>query len=128
MNKKEIDRMIPLAYEALKSCGMAKNDDTGNYTIPRAFRGYISSFGAAITMGSLCSAVAFFSRESGNTKEPRGLMMNAIYQLLEGKSATEQENLLSLVCENRIPEDVLKESILNAAIALKLAMNLCEMA
>ncbi len=124
MNKKEIDRLIPLASQALVACGIAGKDPAGHYQIPKAFRGYISSFGAAITMGSLRSAVAFFSRDSNKTKEPRGLLMNAIYMLLTAKTATESENLLTYVCAEQASEALLKEQILNSAIALKLAMNL----
>ncbi len=127
MNKKEIDRLIPLAYQALIDCGIAQKDDEAGYRMAKTFRGYIAGFGAALTMGSITSAVAFFSRDSKNTKEPRGLMMKAIYLLLRGEMPTEQDNLLKYVCSNQVPEAQLKEQILNAAIALKLAMNLCAM-
>ncbi len=125
MNKQEIDRLIPIAYEALKEVGIAeeKND---HFEIVSTFRGYISSFGAAITMGSFKAAIAFFSKE-GKTKEKRFLLVDAIYYVLKKeKPCTEKGKETNLMKEvlNCKDETKLKEEVLNASIALKLAMNM----
>ncbi len=125
MNKNRVDHMIPKAYRALTDCGIAQMTPSGVCQIPKVFRSYISNFGAAITMGSLCSAVAFFSRNTEKTKEDRNLLMDAIYLLITGNAPNPENNLLTLVCAEQ-EQAPLKEQIIDAAIALKLAMNLCE--
>lgn len=124
MNKKTINEMLPKAYDTLKDIGIA-ND---KLEIDPVFRSYISSYGAAIVMGSLLAATAFFSAQRG-AKEDRGLLMNAIYYLIiwdkEGTKPKKPENdsLFKYVRAKGGGAEV-KESVINAAISLKLAMNL----
>ena len=54
MNKKQVNDWILPAQKAIIECGIAENGK-----VDSAFRGQISSFGAAVVMGSLKSAVAF---------------------------------------------------------------------
>ena len=48
MNKKQVNEWIPSAKKAVEEYGIAKNGMVDN-----KFRGYISSFGAAVILGSL---------------------------------------------------------------------------
>lgn len=129
MNKQKVDALIPKAYEAMQILGIAVPDEKGVCQISGAFRSYISTFGAAITLGSLTSAVASFSRTVTKSREDKYLLMDAIFLLLTGKVPDEADNLLLMVCRReKDREYALKEDILNAAIALKLAMNLCRAA
>ncbi len=124
MSKQRIDEYLPFAYEALSECGVAANNE-----INKTFRGQISTFGAAITMGSLLASVAFFSEQGSSTTERQKLMKSIHYVILksEGKDTSIcNNNSLFLLVKNTQKDqtDNLKEKILDAAISLKLAMNL----
>lgn len=129
MNKKRIEELIPKAYEALKNAGIAKlNEDTKLTEISKTFRGYISSFGAAIAMGSLKAAIAFYSKQEGALKS-RDTLIKIIYVLINDNSnVTDFNNIPQTALYDYVDkapnESEVKEEIYNAAIALKLAMNL----
>jgi len=121
MNKAEIDRYLPQAYLALQEFGIAKSGKVSG-----TFRGYISSFGASITMGSLRAAIAFHSQQN-NALLPRDSLMKALYYLItEPASVAEVEStsLLRYVFDHPEKEAEITEHIYNASIALKLAMNM----
>lgn len=147
MNKKKVDSMIPYAVAAIEKYMMT--GDKKDSAIPQEMRGYVSSFGAAVNNGSLLSAVLFFSSDKGSAKE-RSKITKAIYSILENKHKDEGNNDMSedtflhknnkkIKGENCEGEKKLfqyvfnkqkcgeekscKEEILDAAIALKLAMN-----
>lgn len=115
MNKRVVDALIPRAYEVLQEVEIVN----ANNEISNEFRGYISSFGASIAQGSLLSAVSFFSVQNG-AKKDRGLLMIAIKTLLPPDN---NATLFDFV-KNTENMKRAKEDIVNAAIALKLAMNL----
>ena len=121
MNKNTINQEINVAYEALAEVGIAKDGK-----IVKTFRGQISSFGAAITMGSLLSAIAFFS-EDGGSGVPRSKLMDAILIVLKKKGIAKESFEKLFDYAKSSGEEVCKEEILNAAIALKLSMNLYEL-
>jgi CRISPR-associated protein Cmr5 len=110
MNKRKIDQLIPDAYAMLAEVNIAEDGK-----IEKAWRGQISAFGAAISTGSLLAAIAFFS-EQGSAKVEREHLMTAIAKLIG------QDDLFKYVKSE--DERKAKEEIINAAIALKLAMNL----
>lgn len=124
MNKKKVDSYLERAREALETSGIAKN---GN--IDKSYRGQISTFGAAITMGSLQSAVAFFCDKGGSSTE-RPLLMRSVCYVINidpaKKKVNEYENdaLYRYVADKNGDISRKKEDIVNASIALKLAMNL----
>lgn len=128
MNKKIIDDLIPRAYKALEEFGVAaRNKKTNALEIDKTFRGYISSFGAAVAMGSLKAAVAFYSQQNKAMKD-RDTLIKIIYALITGSRSDEitQTSLFEYI-EDKISkgkESEVKEEIYNAAIAVKLAMNL----
>lgn len=120
MNKAVVNEEIGIAYKALSDVGIAKNGK-----IEKTYRGQVSTFGAAVIMGSLISAVAFFSQKGESTVERQKLLEAILIVLKETKKVDEKYNsLYQLVDEKR---DDIKEEILNAAISLKLAMNLYEL-
>lgn len=128
----KIDELIANAIPILDNTGIVKTDEkTGEEYILKSFRGQISSFGAAVSMGSLLSAVAFFSKKGGSETD-RPLLMRAIYLLIINDTETkidsksEQSELLLYVIEHR-NEPELKKNIIDAAVALKLAMNAYEL-
>lgn len=124
MNKNEIDALLPKAYNVLDDVGIV---ETKNNTkvIVKTYRGLISSFGAAITMGSLLSACAFFA-DKGSSSVDRTKIERAIEKLI----GLEKDTNLFMYVSNQIKnnkEAECTEEVINAAIALKLAMNLYEL-
>ena len=121
MSVKRINDYIPQAIGVLQDSGIAKNGE-----IVKSYRSQISSFGAAVRMGTLASAVAFYSKAASTGENARGgeggmdrtLLMRAIYMLIKPNGT---EDLLTAVVNNRPGFD--KENVLDAAAALKLGMN-----
>ena len=122
MNKTKIDKLIPYAYDAIDKAGIAKKGE-----VQKTFRGQISSFGAAITMGSLLTAIAFFS-DDGGAKVGRSKLLDAVLSVLKADNAVPDETMsLYKWADEQIKakkETQCKEQIINAVIAVKLAMNL----
>jgi len=66
MNKTRVNDGILYGKEAIEKFEISDK----NKEVLRTFRGQISTFGAAVTMGSLKSAVAFFAAQ-GNSDVDR---------------------------------------------------------
>ena len=76
-------------------------------------------------MGSLLSAVAFFSNKGGSDTD-RPKLMQAIYMLITNTIENcDEKALLLYVAANNTP--TLKRNVIDAAVALKLAMNAYEL-
>lgn len=118
MNKNIINEEISLAYDAIREVGIA--NEKGE--VQKTFRGQVTSFGASVLMGSLLSSIAFFSDDKKASVD-RSLILKAIFYILEKqeKVGSEETNLFKYAQSNQREK---KEEILNAATALKLAMNL----
>lgn len=127
MNKTAIDRNLSYAYQGIIDAKISKDGK-----VNKSYRGQISTLGAAITMGSVKSAVCFFSEKANNNSDvDRSKLLDAIYYVLRNSEDTKAkyknvENLKSYVLNADSDKEVLKEDIVNAAIAIKLAMNLFE--
>ena len=125
MNKAIVNQEIGVAYEVLQECGIAENGK-----IAKGFRSQISTFGAAVTMGSLKAAIAFFS-DNKNAKVERSKLIKAIFEIIkkDEKNKNVDDNIKDLYdyVSKKNNEDECKEQIINAAIAIKLAMNLYEL-
>ena len=120
MNKAVINREVVYAYDALKNAGIAEDNK-----IAKTWRGQISTFGAAVTMGSLIPAVAFFSSQGGADVK-RQQLMDAILRILK-QEKEDAANCATLFDYVKTQGDKCREDVLNAAIALKLAMNLYQL-
>ena len=119
MNKKQVNDWILPAQKAIIECGIAENGK-----VDSAFRGQISSFGAAVVMGRLKSAVAFFA-DDGDAKVSRSKLIIAIYYIITGKRTKEPKDVFGYICENDNRQT--KEQFINASIAIKLALNFFDM-
>lgn len=126
VNKREVEELIPIAY---KSLSMNK-EICKEGRVNKAYRGQIASFGSAIAMGSLISAVAFF-RQDGEAKVSRSEFLNVIWELMKEKykvqESKEIKDLCTYVLYNRDKNLETKEQVINCAIAIKLALNLFEL-
>lgn len=136
-NKRKIDEYIPKAINSL-----SKNEKIViNGKIKSGFAGQIATFSVAVSTGSLLSAVAFFSENKKSTVE-RQELMNVIYEIITGENVREKEAnnsdsvLLSYVkkkyeqthsqkgdASSLLDYGQFQQDILNAAIAVKLAIN-----
>ncbi len=118
MDKKQIDRMIPVAYQSLSK--LSKNGK-----IDKTYRGGVSRFGAAVSMGSLESAAAFFSADKSGASYDRKELGKIIVKTASlGKT---EKTLYDYVMGNTEDKNVLKNRVLDAAVAVKLALNLYEL-
>lgn len=114
MNKKRVNDWLLKAKEALTKTGVAESGK-----IDKTYRGQISSFGAAVIMGSLPAAVAFFS-EQRNCTVKRQKLIQAMYYCISDTIKDEKE-ILEIVCKQN--DSSMREQFIDASIALKLAMN-----
>ncbi len=129
-NKKRTDLYIPTAIEALQVSGIANGGK-----IDSSYRGQISSFGAAVAIGSFKQAVAFFAHDSqnDNSKISRSKLIVAIDYIVNRfedvsyaqKTAAEiKEEILKL---NSATLKAYENKYLDAAVALKVAMGIYDM-
>lgn len=122
MNKHRVDNYIPRAYEAIKEIGILKDGK-----IPKGFRGQIASLGAMVAMGSVLSAIALYSNQGDSVVDRKKLIQAIEFLILDEKK--KDGNALFFFVQKEIgkqKENAIKENILDAAIAIKLAMNLYE--
>lgn len=123
MAKSRINRYLSIAYEAVKNSELIKDDKLqGNY------QAQITSFGAAVSMGSLLSAIAFFS-DKGSSDVKRQELMKLIYYIIKkDKGSEEKYNEIKKYALFEYAKDNgnIKPEVLDAAIAIKLTLNLFE--
>ncbi|KGM98506.1 type III-B CRISPR module-associated protein Cmr5 [Clostridium botulinum] len=122
MNKKEVEKYIPLAIISIKEV-MSNTTNTAEESLelPKEFKGYISSFGAGIIQSGLLPTVAFFEKEDSNFKSYRFKITEMIFKMLAKEKYCKDNKLLNYLLDKEDIEEV-KEDIINIAIALKLAM------
>lgn len=119
MNKKRVNDWILPAKEAIVKFGIS--NDKGQ--VVKTFRGQISSFGAAVVMGSLKAAVAFFA-DDGESSVERTKLVKAMYYIVEKKEA-KPEKVFEYICNN---DDIqTREKFIDASLAIKLALNFFEL-
>ena len=121
MDKRRVDEYIPKAYDAIKKCDILKDQKIAN-----GFRGQIAAFGAMVAMGSILSAIALYNNQ-GDSLVDRSKLIKAIAYIVMGEDFGEKD--LFFYVQKKIKEKNeknVKEKILDAAIAIKLAMNLYE--
>lgn len=127
MNKIAIDRNLPYAYKAIIDTEISKDGK-----VNKSYRGQISTLGAAITMGSIKSAICFFSEKANNNSDvDRSKLLKAISYVLKNSEDTREQykkvdDFKVYILNSDLDIEALKEDIINAAIAIKLAMNLFE--
>lgn len=115
MNKKRVNEWILPARQAIIANGIPENG-----VIDKTFRGQIATFGAAVVMGSLKSAIAFFAEQNKSSVD-RPKLIKAMYQIITGEEAETTQEIFQYVCDNYSYE--LIEKFTDASIALKLAFN-----
>lgn len=112
MSKRRIENYIPKAIELL-------NKEFPEGKIASAYNGYISSFGASIIQSGLKPTLAVFENTNASTKEDKNYLSFLILKLLPNSQGN---SLLKFVLANKDKEELLKEEILDIAVALKLSI------
>ena len=118
MNKRRVNELIPRVIEYIPSSGILIDNE-----IPNEFKGYVSSFGASIIQSGLLSAVAFFEADDSKSKSDRKVLTKLILKVIYRNKKLEwkeDKTLLNYILENNNKET--KEEVINAAIAVKLAI------
>ena len=98
-------KQIEYAIEALRANNIITNDNQ----YPKVFKGYISSFGAAVIQSGLIPAIIFFENEDNDA--------NADSQIPANYS------MAQYIIEHGNTDQLLKE-ITEAAVAMKLALRM----
>lgn len=119
--KKNISKLLNHAEVAAKT--LLKKDKEGNDYIPKEYKAYISSFGAAITQSGLMPAL-YFNHQSGGSAEDRKKLMDAVFIIIKSSQTGDYNNinLLEYAKEQTNNVKEFKNSILDAATALKLVI------
>ena len=140
MNK--IEKLLPFALNAAQKFITV---DTLKLSVPKQFKGYISSFGASVIQSGLMPTLAFYS-DAKKAKGDRSLLIPALIDILfQNKSypaEVEVEKVLDslandesvylkdvihllfdwLLKQNKINPEKLRKELMDASIALKLAL------
>lgn len=140
MNK--IEKLLPSALDAATKY-ITTDDD--HLSVPKQFKGYISSFGASVIQSGLMPTLAFYS-DAKKAKGDRSLLIPAlIYILYQNKSyptdkkvqevldaldKDKDKDLKSVVHHlfnwlletNKANPEKLRKELMDASIALKLAL------
>ena len=125
MNKQQIDEKIACAYKSIAACGLLEEEKLNS-----SYRGQIAALGAAIRQSSLLAALAFFSNQK-NADVDRAKLLDCIYYILEKdeyEKESDTKNLKMNLFEKVQNKNFNEEDILQAIVALKLAMNLYPLA
>jgi len=139
MNK--IEKLLPAALDAAK---MFITTDETQLTIPKQFKGYISSFGASVIQSGLMPTLAFYS-DAKKAKGDRSMLIPAlIFILFENKLFEIDEAIKQTILDvakkgKELPKVIhslfdwllktngdtperLRKELMDASIALKLAL------
>lgn len=130
-NKKRVDGYIPDAIRALSKSGIEKNGK-----VDSSYRSQVSAFGAAVAMGSFKQAVAFFAQDAKDGKSGinRSRLIIAIDYILSCENDREKAatKTAKKICEEILKMNTneiraIESRYLDAAVALKLSMNIFDM-
>lgn len=135
ISNRNIDEFITCAIDILEN----EKEIVKNGKIKKGYSSQISTFGSAISTGSLLSGIAYFSK-SGDSSVNRSRLMWIIYEIL--KNTNRLSDNLQKEIKNEVPElelynyvkkftqnknkteiIKLKRTIIEVATAIKLAMN-----
>jgi CRISPR-associated protein Cmr5 len=139
MNK--IEKLLPAALDAAK---MFITTDEAQLTIPKQFKGYISSFGASVIQSGLMPTLAFYS-DAKKAKGDRSMLIPALIHILFENKLFEIDEAIKqtindvaekkkelpkvihslfdwLLKTNGDTPERLRKELMDASIALKLAL------
>jgi len=122
--KQRIEKYLPKAIEFISEVEIANSDGV----VDSRFNGYFSAFGAAIIQSGMKPALAFYANDK--TTKDRSNILKAVYKLIvpeaEQDNPVEAKSLLKYYIDNET-NPMLKHKILDATVALKLAVRTYEL-
>lgn len=115
MSRRNIEKYIPEAVDVLSK-------EFSNGEINSAYNGYISAFGASIMQSGLKPTLALYENQNNqdNTKADKSVLTKLILKILDKNANT--TSLLQYVLNSNQNETLLKEKIIDIAIAIKLSI------
>jgi CRISPR-associated protein Cmr5 len=121
MAMNRIEKMLPAAIDSVTGFIAV------NGTVDKAFKGYISSFGASTTTAGLLPTLMFFSGEGNQTADRPAVIRAIEFILKQTKYLPDSKNLLEevikFVKDNEDDKMArIEELIGDAAVSLKLAV------
>lgn len=103
--------------------------------VAKEYKGYISSFGTAVMQSGLKVAVALFSDKSSGGEQSKLPIVNALRELVISKDKKDENSqsdyeqypsLIAYVIDPKHDNNGVRKKVLNATIALKLALRTFE--
>lgn len=124
MNKRRVDDLIPQVIDYIND----NNNKIKNLEnkVPREFNGYIANFGASIIQSGLLATVAFFERKESKSKEDREKLPQLIIDIINKNNGSNEKYLLDYIIKNKNKINLIKEEIIDIAVATKLAIRVFE--
>jgi CRISPR/Cas system CMR-associated protein Cmr5 small subunit len=123
MKKSRIEKLIPIANQALQSLPNDKRIVQADGTIKKKYDGKVAAFGVTVALSGLRPALAMYYNESGDVKTRSILDMITKIIVADKKytalSKDTAEELVKHALNADTDIDKLKPYVLEAAIALK---------
>lgn len=120
MSKKDIEQLIPLAFKAIETCIINKDGH-----IDKVYKGYIESFGPTVIQSGLLPAICLYEKKGTSSEGDKSRVIEAIQYILP-TDFTNSSSKFSTLVGGRTDKVECKEKIMNAVIALKLAIRTFE--
>ncbi len=119
--KQRVEKYLPYALEAVTETKIAEGNPL---SVSNEYKGYISSFGAAIIQTGLIPAVAFYSVKARAEKDRNKIPAAILYILKKSGEINEDVNDLLKYLVDHHDDDLsqIKSKIMDAATAMKLAI------
>lgn len=120
------DLLLRLAFQALSSSSLNQGGK-----IKKVYNGYIASFGAGMVQSGLLATLAIFHHNTDSGDAPKKPLMDVLLAILrnynEGlPTIGAEENLFLYALNNPGQLPLIQRRVMDAAIALKLAMRTFE--
>ena len=112
MSKRRIEEYIPKALDVIEK-------EFPDKAIPKEYNGYIAAFGASIIQSGLKPTVAIYENKNAQTKSEKNRLTRMILRIID--PTAKGQSLLRYIIKHE-DEELLKEEIVDAAIAIKLAI------
>lgn len=124
MNKRKVEKLIPIAIDCVKNSKGLFVDGK----IPGEYKGYIANFGASIIQSGLFATLAFYAKTDAKSKSDRCKLLEVIANVIytSNKINDSKKSLMEYVKDTKDNKSIIKEEVINAAIAVKLAMGVFE--
>jgi CRISPR-associated protein Cmr5 len=126
-----VDKYLPKAFESIQRVKVGvKTFLVKEDTVPKEYKGYISSLGANMIQAGVKTALTFYESEESGSKNDKRLINAAIKYIISDANSDEYSDYkLSDTLNNLSPDECQSkaEQIMDAATALKLALRTYKM-